>query len=72
MAVSTCRSSKLGPAIWSCDAGHIGIHGGVAVCTVVLTEVQSYSHTVTKTKISRTDIFLPMVLSDSRAPLKVN
>ena len=38
MAVSTCRSCKLGPAIWSCDAGHIGIHGGVALYTVVTAE----------------------------------
>ena len=43
-SMAALMSSKLEPAIWSHDTGHIGIHGGVDVhCTV------------TKTKFSRND-----------------
>ena len=33
-SMAASMSSKLEPAIWSRDTGHIGIHGGVDVWTV--------------------------------------
>ena len=33
-SMAAFMSSKLEPRIWSCDTGHIGIHGGVDVSMV--------------------------------------
>ena len=37
-------SSKLKPAIWSCDTGHIGIHGRVDIHMVVQWPIQIFLH----------------------------
>ena len=44
-------SSKLEPVIWSCDTGHIGIHGWVDVRT----DLRTVTDVIAKTKISRID-----------------
>ena len=44
-------SSKLEPAIWSRDTGHIVIHGGVDVCL----DGRSHDDVIANTKISPID-----------------
>lgn len=63
-------SSKFEPTIWSHDTGHIGIHGGVDLCT----GGQSYDDVIAKTKISHIN-GLPYFLNNGApcacgAPLK--